>query len=69
MCVYACLRAWAHKCAYVCVVRADGCILLFMLLDACQCCLLLLFVHLPLFKSLSLLLNLINKQSEMKLKI
>ena len=43
---------------------ADGCISLTMPVDVCQCCRLLMFVFLPLFESLSLLLNLVNKQSE-----
>ena len=67
-----CLCMHAHMGAQVCLCVCcwcRWCILLFMLLDACQCCLLLLCVCLPLFKSLSLLLNWINKQSEMKLKI
>ena len=39
-----------------------------MLVDVCQCCRLLMFVLLPLFKTLSLLLNLVNKESESELE-
>ena len=54
-----------RRCVYVRVcVDADGCISLTMLADVCQCCRLLMFVFLQLFETLSLLLNLVNKQSE-----
>ena len=56
------------RCVYVCVCvvvgGVDRCIPLTILVDACQCCCLLMFVRLPLFKTLSLLLNLVNKESE-----
>ena len=48
----------------VVVGGADVCILLTTLVDVCQCCLLLMFVCLPLFKTPFLLLNLVNKESE-----
>ena len=32
--------------------------------DACPCCYLLMFVRVPLFKTLSMLLSLVNKESE-----
>lgn len=38
-----------------------------MLVDVRQCCRLLMFVYLPLFKTISLLLNLVNKESEYQL--
>ena len=52
----------------MCVVvggGADGCIPLNMLVDVCQCCRLLMFVCLPPFETLSLLLNLVSKESEL----
>ena len=50
-CVYVCVGARAHAsvCMCMCVffVGADGCLLLTMLADVCQCCHLLMFVCLP----------------------
>ena len=69
-----CVCVCAHTCAHVCVCRCvsvvcvvvsgDRCIPLTMLVDVCKSCRLLMFVYLPLFKTLSLLLNLVNKESE-----
>ena len=56
----------ARSCVYVracVVVGADACILLIMIADVCQCSSLGMFVCLPLFTTLSLLLNLVNKES------
>ena len=40
--------------------------LLIMLVDVCQCCrLLIMLVRLPLFKTLSLLFILLNKESDL----
>ena len=67
VCVCACVRARACVCVCVCVVvvvGADGCIPLSMLVDICQCCRVLECVHLPLFKTLCLLFNLVNKTAE-----
>ena len=52
-----------HVCDVV-IVGVDGCIPYTVLVDVCQCCRLLMFVLLLLFKTLSLLLNLVNKESE-----
>ena len=41
---------------------ADGCIILTMLVDVCQCCDLIMFMCLPLFETRSLLYNLVNKE-------
>ena len=46
------------------VVGANRCILLIMLVSVCQCCRLLMFICLPPFETLSLLLNLVNTDSE-----
>ena len=51
---------------YVCAC-ADGCICLTMLADVCQCCRLLMFACVSSFKTLSSLLNLVNKESESRL--
>ena len=56
-------------CAYVLLCGVvgsgvDGCIHFIVLVHVCQCCRLLMFVCLLLFKTLSLLLNLVNKESE-----
>ena len=45
------------------VVGADGLIRLIMLVNVYQCCRLLMCVYLTLFKTLSLPLNLVNKNS------
>ena len=59
MCVCVCV------CVCVCCfVGADGCIPLTMLVDACQCCRLLVFICLLLFETLSSLSNLENKEPE-----
>ena len=56
------------RCMYVrvCVgvVGADECIPLTTLVDVCLCCRLLMFVCLPLFETLSLSLNLVNKEAD-----
>ena len=57
MCVYV-------RVCIVVVTGADRCIPLTMLVDVCQCCRLLICVCLPPFETLSLLLNLVNKESE-----
>lgn len=62
------MRACAHArgCVYMrpcVVVVADGCILLIMIADVCQCSRLLMYVCLPLFNTLFLLLNLMKKES------
>ena len=66
-CVYACVCTRRCVCACVCFVGADGCIPLSMLIDVCQCCCLLLFICLPPFDTLSLLQNLVTKDSESEL--
>ena len=56
MCV--CVSAGVCTCVYACVhcfVGVVECIPLTMLVDACECCRLLMFVCLTLFKTLSLL--------------
>ena len=76
-CVCACVRVSVRACArtqFLCVcvcvcvcvccfVGADVCIPLTMLVDVCQSCHLLMFVCLPLFETLSLLSNVMNKES------
>lgn len=61
------MRACAHArgCVYMraCVVVGTDGILLIMIADVCQCSLLLMYVCLPLFNTLFLLLNLMKKES------
>ena len=71
VCVHGCMRACVHTqraSVRVCVVvgiDVDGCIRLIILVNVCQCCYLLMFVGcLLVFRTLSLLLNLVNKESE-----
>ena len=47
----------------VVVTDGDECMLLITLVDACQYCL-FMFVYSPYFETLSLLLNLVNKEFE-----
>ena len=63
MCVCVCVCVCVRVCIVV-IAGPDGCIPLTMLVDVCQCCRLLIFVCLPPFETLSLLLNLVNKESE-----
>ena len=69
-CVY--MHARSCRCVYVrertgvcafgcCFVGANG-----LLVDVCQCCCLLMFCMLTAFETLSLLQNLVNKESESK---
>ena len=61
------MRACAHArgCVYMraCVVVGTDGILLIMIADVCQCSRLLMYVCLPLFNTLFLLLNLMKKES------
>ena len=63
VCVCVCVRACVRVCV-CCFGGADGCISPTMLEDVCQCCRLLMLVCLPLFYTLSLLFNFVNKDSE-----
>ena len=54
-------------CVHVLLTSTDGCVPLTMLVDECQCCHLFIFVCLLLFETLSLLLNLVNKESKLSL--
>ena len=51
------------------VLHAHGCIPLTMLVDVCQCCRLLMFVCLPLLKTILLMLNSVNKEYQPVSKI
>ena len=62
-CARACRRVYTVQ-ASVCCGDADGCMPLTMLVDVCHRCRLLTFIRWPLFETLSLLENLVNKESE-----
>ena len=62
MYICVCVCVCMCRCVVV-IVGVDGCVPLNVSVDVCQCCHLLMFVCLPLFETLSLLLNLMNKES------
>ena len=73
VCVCVCVCECMHRCVYVqvgvvFVDVVDWGTPLTMSADVCQCCCVLTFICLPLLKTLSLLLNLVNKQSDVKKK-